>query len=67
MKPDLEDVLIKHPDIQDVAVIGIDDPGQATEVPKAYGRSLKPQGWYFTDLLRSRSFAQLSEETGYRV
>ncbi|PMD39642.1 acetyl-CoA synthetase-like protein [Hyaloscypha variabilis F] len=33
---ELEGILISHPDIDDVAVIGIDDKEQATEVPRAY-------------------------------
>ena len=33
---ELEGYLIGHPDIDDVAVIGIDDHEQATEVPRAY-------------------------------
>jgi acyl-coenzyme A synthetase/AMP-(fatty) acid ligase len=33
---ELEGILISHPDIDDVAVIGIEDHEQATEVPRAY-------------------------------
>ena len=33
---ELEGLLISHPDIDDVAVIGIQDHEQATEVPRAY-------------------------------
>ena len=33
---ELEGLLLAHPDIDDVAVIGIDDESQATEVPRAY-------------------------------
>jgi 4-coumarate--CoA ligase len=33
---ELEGLLIGHPDIDDVAVIGIEDHEQATEVPRAY-------------------------------
>lgn len=33
---ELEGYLIGHPDIDDVAVIGIDDKEQATEIPRAY-------------------------------
>ncbi|PMD52282.1 acetyl-CoA synthetase-like protein [Hyaloscypha bicolor E] len=33
---ELEGILISHPDINDVAVIGIEDHEQATEVPRAY-------------------------------
>ncbi|CZR51084.1 probable 4-coumarate-CoA ligase 2 [Phialocephala subalpina] len=33
---ELEGILIAHPDIDDVAVIGIQDHEQATEVPRAY-------------------------------
>ncbi|PVH85742.1 4-coumarate-CoA ligase-like protein [Cadophora sp. DSE1049] len=33
---ELEGYLIGHPDIDDVAVIGIEDRNQATEVPRAY-------------------------------
>ena len=33
---ELEGILISHPEIDDVAVIGVDDRAQATEVPRAY-------------------------------
>ncbi|KAF8847859.1 acetyl-CoA synthetase-like protein [Acephala macrosclerotiorum] len=33
---ELEGILITHPDVDDVAVIGIQDHEQATEVPRAY-------------------------------
>ncbi|KAK0656753.1 hypothetical protein B0T16DRAFT_44595 [Cercophora newfieldiana] len=33
---ELEGVLVGHPDVADACVIGIDDPSQATEVPRAY-------------------------------
>lgn len=31
---ELESILLDHPDIVDVGVIGIDDPAQATELPR---------------------------------
>lgn len=33
---ELEGLLVSHPSIEDVAVLGIYDKGQATEVPRAY-------------------------------
>ncbi|KAI0262550.1 hypothetical protein BC834DRAFT_828774 [Gloeopeniophorella convolvens] len=33
---ELEGILLQHPDIVDAGVIGIDDPVQATELPRAY-------------------------------
>lgn len=33
---ELEGLLVSHPSIEDVAVVGIYDKGQATEVPRAY-------------------------------
>jgi len=33
---DLEDILLRHPAVDDAAVVGVYNPDQATEVPKAY-------------------------------
>lgn len=50
MFSDLEDLLLKHPDVDDVAVIGIDLLEQATEAPRAYGTSLPHPLSHFTGL-----------------
>ncbi|KAK7044894.1 4-coumarate--CoA ligase-like 7, partial [Favolaschia claudopus] len=40
---ELESILLGHPDIADCAVIGIDDPEQATELPRAYVVTAHPE------------------------
>ncbi|TFY82241.1 hypothetical protein EWM64_g1771, partial [Hericium alpestre] len=40
---ELEALLITHPKIVDVAVIGVEDPLQATELPRAYVVPASPQ------------------------
>jgi 4-coumarate--CoA ligase len=45
---ELEGILLDHPEIDDVAVIGVYDADQATEVPRAY-IVLKPGGKQGTD------------------
>ncbi len=42
---ELEGILIAHPDIDDVAVIGVEDHAQATEVPRAYVVPKKGVEW----------------------
>lgn len=36
-RAELEDLLLKHEDIQDVAVTGLPDESRATEMPLAFG------------------------------
>ncbi|KAF8169832.1 AMP binding protein [Mycena galopus ATCC 62051] len=40
---ELEGVLLTHPDIADAAVIGVESPEQATELPRAYVVHARPQ------------------------
>jgi 4-coumarate--CoA ligase len=40
----LEDLLLQHADVEDAAVIGVNDDEQATEIPRAYGKSYKLHG-----------------------
>ncbi|KAJ7185864.1 AMP binding protein [Mycena filopes] len=40
---ELEAVLLSHPDIADAAVIGVDDVGEATELPRAYVVHANPE------------------------
>ncbi|KAJ6467898.1 AMP binding protein [Mycena sanguinolenta] len=40
---ELESLLLTHPDIADVAVIGVEDREQATELPRAYVVHARPQ------------------------
>ena len=43
-RAELEDLLLQHADVEDAAVIGVYDSEQATEVPRAYGKSYKLRG-----------------------
>ncbi|KAJ6557887.1 AMP binding protein [Mycena capillaripes] len=40
---ELESILLTHPDIADAAVIGVESPEQATELPRAYVAHARPQ------------------------
>ncbi|KAK7044883.1 AMP binding protein [Favolaschia claudopus] len=53
---ELESVLLTHPDIADAAVIGVDSPEQATELPRAYVVHARPQEVMSAD--RKLAFAQ---------
>ena len=37
---ELEALLLRHPDVADVAVVGIDSKEEATELPRCAGRPL---------------------------
>ncbi|KAG7449634.1 AMP binding protein [Guyanagaster necrorhizus] len=53
---ELESVLLSHPDIADVAVVGVYDAEEATELPRAYVVPAKPQN-LSTDIER-QTFAR---------
>ncbi|EXJ74639.1 uncharacterized protein A1O5_01332 [Cladophialophora psammophila CBS 110553] len=46
---ELEEILLQHPDIADAAVIGIDAPEAATELPRAYVVPRQPTGAGLTE------------------
>ncbi|KAI0318581.1 hypothetical protein OF83DRAFT_1115254 [Amylostereum chailletii] len=49
---ELEDILLKHPEVMDVAVIGVEDAGRGTEVPLAY--IVLAEGCTQPDVLKSK-------------
>jgi hypothetical protein len=48
--PELEDLLLSPPDIDDAAVIGVYNSDEVTEVPKAYGKHAERHAFAFFDI-----------------
>ncbi|KAK0483969.1 AMP binding protein [Armillaria novae-zelandiae] len=63
---ELESILLSHPGVADVAVIGIEDAAEATELPRAYVVPTHP-GKVKTDAQKTEFGTQISEWMKSRV